>query len=358
MTGEPPSSYAVELRPYSDKYSHTTPGQYLEIPIPDEVEQLGVEHGDTVYLDFVADGDPSHIRISFSDTGTRHELKLKYRDDLHPRYAVTFPTEYTVHRENSPFKGFERDNTVTVEFNYGSQPEIRIYTEEGYRERTAELVSNNLTPTIKAPALASLFNVFRTKPDINLTEKAMIRGDGFEFIPFDSLDPVIMEEVRERSLPEEIEEVYSDAQDMIRYSDIRRLHYHETLDTDIEADINIRWVKESSGNNDSTFYEYAHYDTFEGSYRAILPRNKRANIVINTKNETSNLNVYREDGTWVVDLGDTSVKRPSQVTPSSDQYQNVFVPVPVKEEETIDWEGRVYFQKNPGWILEWYENER
>lgn len=140
MTDEPPSPYAVELRPYSDKYSHTTPGEYLEIPIPDEVEELGFEHGDTVYMDFISADDPSYIRIRFSDTGTRHDLKLKHRDDLYPNHAVTFPTEYTVHRDDCPFQGFGRYETVTVEFNYGSEPEIRIYTEEGYRERTVQLL--------------------------------------------------------------------------------------------------------------------------------------------------------------------------------------------------------------------------
>jgi hypothetical protein len=176
MTGEPPSSYAVELRPYSDKYSHTTPGEYLEIPIPDEIEKLGFEYGDTVYMDFVSADDASYIRIKFSDTGTRHDLKLKYRDDRYPRYAVTFPTEYTVTRDDSPFQGIGRDETVTVEFNYGSEPEIRIYTEEGYRERTAQLVSEDLTPTIRAPVIGYLLNIFRDKLNIDLTRTTTVRG--------------------------------------------------------------------------------------------------------------------------------------------------------------------------------------
>lgn len=356
MTAEPPSSYAVKLRPYSDKYSHTTPGQYLEIPIPDEIEQLGVERGDTVYLDFVSTEDPAYIRISFSDTGTRHDLKLKYRDDLHPKYAVTFPTEYTVHRDNTPFKGFGRDDTVTVEFNYGLEPEIRVYTEEGYRERTTELVSDDLTPTLKAPALASLLNIFRSKPDINLTRKTRVRGDGFQFIPFKSLDPAIEQELKERSVPEEMEELISDSRDIVRVSDIRRLYRAGALDTGFESVINIRWVKNTSESDDSRFYEYAHSDTFEGSFRAVLPRNKRANVVISTEDERSILKLYRENSTWVVEIGDNSVERPIQVTPSSGRFQEIFVPVPVKVEDEVDWECTMYLQRRQGRIREWYEN--
>jgi len=356
MTDEPPSSYAVELRPYSDKYSHTTPGKYLEIPIPDEIEQLGFEYGDTVYLDFVSTEDPAHIRISFSDTGTRHDLKLKYRDDLHPKHAVTFPTEYTVHRDDSPFKGFGRDDTVTVEFNYGLEPEIRVYTEEGYRERTTELVSDDLTPTLKAPALASLLNIFRSKPDINLTRKTRVRGDGFQFIPFKPLDPAIEQELKDRSLPEEMEELISDSRDFVRVSDIRRLYRAGSLDTDFESVINIRWLKNTSESDDSSFCEYAHSDVFNGSYRAVLPRKKRANVVISTENERSVMNLYREDRTWVVEIGDNSVERPIQVTPSSGRFQEIFVPVPVKVEDEVDWECTMYLQRRQGRIREWYEN--
>jgi hypothetical protein len=358
MTAEPPSSYAVKLRPYSDKYSHTTPGQYLEIPIPDEIEQLGVEHGDTVYLDFVSAQDPAYIRISFSDTGTRHDLKLKYRDDLHPKYAVTLPIEYTVHRDDSPFKGLGRDDTVTVEFNYGSQPEVRIYTEEGYRKRTTQLVTDDLTPTLKAPALASLLNIFRIKPDINLTQKTRVRGDGFEFIPFNILDPALEEWIKNASRPDEMEELYSGSRDIIRYSDLMKLYRSGALDTDLGAVISIRWLKSSSGSDDSKIYEYAHSDTFDGSYRAVLPRGKTANVVVSTEDDRSVLELYREDSTWVVGFGEDRGKKPIQVTPSSSRYQEIFVPIPVKVEGGPEFECTMYLQRRAGWIREWYENNQ
>lgn len=323
MTGEPPSSYAVNLRPYSDKYSHTTPGKYLEIPIPDEIEQLGIERGNTVYLDFVSADDPAHIRISFSDTGTRHDLKLKYRDDLHPKYAVTFPTEYTVHREDSPFKGFDRDETVTVEFNYGSEPEIRIYTEEGYRKRTAQLVTDDLTPILKAPVLAPLLNIFRTKPDMDLTRKTGVRGDGFEFIPFNPLDPAL-ERSKNRSILERVEKLYSNSSDIDRISGL-----------------NI-WFKNSSGPDDSTRYDYANSDTFDGSYRAVLPRNERTNVLINTEEKQSVLTLYREDRTWVVEVGDNSTNKPIQMGSLSSRYQEIFVPIPVDVGGGIEFSYSIY----------------
>lgn len=323
MTDEPPSSYAVKLRPYSDKYSHTTPGEYLEIPIPDEIEQFGFEHGDTVYMDFASADDPPYIRIRFSDTGTRHDLKLKYRDDRYPRHAVTFPTEYTVTRDDSPFQGFGRDKTVTVEFSYGSEPEMRIYTEEGYRKRTAELVSDDLTPTLKAPSLASLFNIFSTSPDINLAEKTGIRGGRFEFIPF---DPLELESNNYRSLLESVEDLYSDSKDSIEMSDV-----------------NI-WFKDTSEPDSLGGYDFARSDTFDGSYRAFLSRDERTNVYINKEGEKSVLTLYREDGAWVVEVGDNSVKKPVQLKSSSSGYNEIFVPLPVNVEGGPEFEYIMYLR--------------
>jgi hypothetical protein len=156
------SVYPVKLRKYSDKASISTPGEYLEIPLSDDIEEIGLTKGDDLQMTLRKSGFESirYLKISgndLQDRGRVHSLSLKRNEDSSPSYAVSIPVEYSVHSDLSPFQGLEQDDTVMVEVNSSSEL-IRVYQPSDYQNRLEELVESESTPDIRVPAvLAGLY---------------------------------------------------------------------------------------------------------------------------------------------------------------------------------------------------------
>lgn len=154
--------YPVKVRKYSDKASIRTPGEYLEIPLSDDVEELGLTTGDDLQM-ILSKSDFESIRYlkisanGLEERGRVHSLSLKRDEASSPSYAVSIPVEYSVHSDLSPFQGLEQDDTVMVEVNNSSEL-IRVYQPGDYRSRLEELVENDFTPDIRVPTvLAGLY---------------------------------------------------------------------------------------------------------------------------------------------------------------------------------------------------------
>jgi hypothetical protein len=156
------SVYPVKLRKYSDKASISTPGEYLEIPLSDDIEEIGLTKGDDLQMTLRKSGFESirYLKISgndLQDRGRVHSLSLKRNEDSSPSYAVSIPVEYSVHSDLSPFQGLEQDDTVIVELNSSSEL-IRVYQPSDYQNRLEELVESEATPDIRVPTvLAGLY---------------------------------------------------------------------------------------------------------------------------------------------------------------------------------------------------------
>lgn len=153
------SIYPVNVRKYSDKASVNTPGEYLEIPISDDVEDLGLTQGDELYmvLDRGDSDSKGYLRISpneFEGVGRVHRLSLKRNEAASPSYAVSVPTEYSVHRDDSPFQGLKQGDTVIVEID-GDAQVVSVYVPDDYQTRLEHLVENDATPDIRVPATLS-----------------------------------------------------------------------------------------------------------------------------------------------------------------------------------------------------------
>jgi hypothetical protein len=156
------SVYPVKVRKYSEKASISTPGEYLEIPLSDDIEELGLTTGDDIQITLSKSGFESirYLKISgndLQDRGRIHSLSLKRNEDSSPSYAVSIPVEYSVHSDLSPFQGLEQDDTVIVEVNSSSEL-IRVYQPSDYQSRLEELVESEATPDIRVPTvLAGLY---------------------------------------------------------------------------------------------------------------------------------------------------------------------------------------------------------
>jgi len=156
------SVYPVKVRKYSEKASISTPGEYLEIPLSDDIEDLGLTTGDDIQMTLSKSGFESirYLKISgndLQDRGRTHSLSLKRNEDSSPSYAVSIPVEYSVHSDLSPFQGLEQGDTVIVEVNSSSEL-ISVYQPSDYQNRLEELVESEATPDIRVPAvLAGLY---------------------------------------------------------------------------------------------------------------------------------------------------------------------------------------------------------
>jgi bifunctional DNA-binding transcriptional regulator/antitoxin component of YhaV-PrlF toxin-antitoxin module len=154
--------YPVEVRKYSDKASISTAGEYLEVPLSDDVEELGLGQGDKLYmvLDRSDTDTGGYLKISadqLEDRGRVHSLLLKKNEASSPSYAVSIPAEYSVHSGLSPFQGLEQGDTVIVEVDNDDEL-IRVYQPSDYRSRLEKLVENESTPDIRVPTvLAGLY---------------------------------------------------------------------------------------------------------------------------------------------------------------------------------------------------------
>jgi len=151
------SVYPVKVRKYSEKASISTPGEYLEIPLSDDIEDLGLTTGDDIQMTLSKSGFESirYLKISgndLQDRGRIHSLSLKRNEDSSPSYAVSIPVEYSVHSDLSPFQGLEQDDTVIVEVNSSSEL-ISVYQPSDYQSRLEELVESEATPDIRVPAV-------------------------------------------------------------------------------------------------------------------------------------------------------------------------------------------------------------
>ncbi|WP_336328318.1 hypothetical protein [Halovenus sp. HT40] len=178
------TAYAVDLRIYKDQASVTTPGNYLEIPLPDEVADFeGVEIGEkSFYVHLVKDDDFSYLRYTPDDDSSRHFLKLKEKSGSDPSLAVSLPAEYAVTYNLSPFQGMEHGDRVNIEIRE-DENEIRVYTPEEFPHRVKQLSEEGTLTDFDTPVIAPVLATGDGFTD--LTVSANAQSQKFEIVPFD-----------------------------------------------------------------------------------------------------------------------------------------------------------------------------
>jgi hypothetical protein len=158
--------FALVLRDYSDYFSHSTSGTYLEVPVSDKVirELKYLDHFDYNVDEYYSDGDrslyvslqtgegPNCIRIDWEEAETRHELNLKdYGQDRYPAHAISVPAQFVEHDDRSPLYGASVGFEIRVEFDF-EEICLRIYDNSDYRERLKQIHdSDKELPSTTAP---------------------------------------------------------------------------------------------------------------------------------------------------------------------------------------------------------------
>lgn len=158
--------FVLVLRDYSDYYSHSTSGKYLEVPVSDkiirelkfldrfsnDIEEYYSDGERSLYVRLQTGNGPNHIRIDWLEADTRHELNLKnYGNDRYPSHAISVPAQFVEHDDRSPLYGASVGFEITVEFDFEDIC-IRIYDNDDYRERIKELIeSDKELPSAEVP---------------------------------------------------------------------------------------------------------------------------------------------------------------------------------------------------------------
>lgn len=178
------TAYAVELRIYRDQASVTTPGKYLEVPLPDDVAGFeDVEAGNkSFYAHLEKDEDFSYLRYTPNDDSPRHFLKLKEKTGSDPSLAVSLPTEYAVTNTRSPFQGIGHGDRVNIEIRE-EESEIRVYTPEAFPHRVSQLTEEGTMTDFDTPMIAPLLASGDGFTDLTVSDEEP--SQKFEIIPFD-----------------------------------------------------------------------------------------------------------------------------------------------------------------------------
>jgi len=178
------TAYAVDLRIYRDQASVTTPGEYLEIPLSEEVADFeGVEIGaKSFYAHLEKDEDFSYLRFTSVDDSSRHFLNLKRKSGSYPPLAVSLPTEYAVTNDRSPVQGMEHGDRVNIEIR-DEENEIRVYSPEDFPHRVKQLSEEGTLTDFDTPIIAPVLAAGNNFAD--LTPSADTPSQKFEIVPFD-----------------------------------------------------------------------------------------------------------------------------------------------------------------------------
>jgi hypothetical protein len=329
-------TYPVEIRDYSDYYSHSTSGVYLEVPLPDEIvdmldkepEEYFGDGGKSLYMS-LASSDPGCLRVDLENTNTRHELSLKYYKDRDPSYAVSIPAQFVEHDDRSPFfeasPGF--DGIVEVDYRASC---FRIYSEGGYKMRLGELVNQGDIPKLKGPAALALgtseFGYAGLGPDMDFFGRFRIR-------PFVGITDEIIEYVVGRT------DHWNEIEDYQKHPSRARFE----LSIDIvgrvmnECEIFCPNVKIMALNNasvlnrnDSEVIVAEKFEPDQIHSRGVLldiPKVGAYQICVNSRFGNSNVLVSWDDG-WRISYGGVT----REVDSSLDDVFDLYVPVPLNTE--------------------------
>jgi hypothetical protein len=132
--------YAVELRVLSHKYRRGERRDFLGVPLPTDVSDIGITGGQRLRLSEEYD-DVGYVSVNLLDEdepSTRYDYKVRENTDWYPPLIVRLPIEWTDHNEISSFFGAEKGDQLVVEMNRETG-ELRIYNQRQYQNRMTEV---------------------------------------------------------------------------------------------------------------------------------------------------------------------------------------------------------------------------
>lgn len=138
------TGYLIKL----DYYKNISSGTYLGIPLPTELEDIGIDSDINLHWKLV-DDEPRFLKaVPTTEYHSRYHLSIQPRG---PTGALATIMSEFVNKENSPLYGHEKDDPVGLEVNLDEgDVHLRIYNFQDYLS-----LYQDTRPNVKLPAFAA-----------------------------------------------------------------------------------------------------------------------------------------------------------------------------------------------------------
>jgi hypothetical protein len=217
MNGEEHHTFTVNARTGTDRPRRSSEGEYMAVPLPDEIEDIGFSVGDRPYVKLDSHEFQGktieYMRVSKQRLQTRHKYTIRRREDLHPELFLRIPVEYTDASADTSFAGLKKDDDLAVELNK-PEKEIRVYTPSHSQKRRTELTYEGKTPKITTPTIAA-FITRDVGGYADIARQTEFPGQKFQIVFWDPYDEIFEKTVRklqEKEIGMKFDETYEDYQ--------------------------------------------------------------------------------------------------------------------------------------------------
>ncbi|ELY83620.1 hypothetical protein [Natrinema altunense] len=164
MTEESDWVYPTELEYGSNKVGVQASGDYLGVPLSDDLEETGfLQEGEdgwegrvelSIESEWYGGEEARFILMKPTEENSRYSYKIRTRPTREAKYLVRIPPEWYEHNMANPFYGLEKGDRVTVVVERGEDPAIKVYQMEDYQLR---LDAGNVDVDIRLPSVAAGF---------------------------------------------------------------------------------------------------------------------------------------------------------------------------------------------------------
>jgi hypothetical protein len=166
MTEESDWVYPTELEYGSNKVGVQASGDYLGVPLSDDLEATGfLQEGEdgwegrvelSIESEQHAGSEATSILMKPTEENSRYSYKIRTRPTREAKYLVRLPPEWYEHDQSNPFYGLEKGDRVTVVVERGEDPAIKVYRTEDYQAR---LDDGLIDIDIRLPSVTAGFSI-------------------------------------------------------------------------------------------------------------------------------------------------------------------------------------------------------
>jgi hypothetical protein len=177
----------VEVREPEKRYG----GEYYPLPLPGEVEVLGINEGDTVVLELVEEEIQDkviHYIRGYSGEAPRNEMTVRRQPGCSPELFVQCPAAFSGEHGSPPFNQLGKGDRLVVEVVV-EDDEFRIYGHDDYRYRYQQLSEEDGPP----PELPASIPLIASNTGEYTVLSGDVEGQRFKIFPFHGQSDLFVE---------------------------------------------------------------------------------------------------------------------------------------------------------------------
>ncbi|WP_313694167.1 hypothetical protein [Halorarum halobium] len=166
-------------------------GEYYPLPLPDEIELLEIDQGDTVVLELVEEevqGKSIRYIQGHSGEAPRNQMTVRRQSGCSPELFIQCPAAFSGEHGSPPFNELGKGDRLVVEVLV-DEGEFRIYGYDDYRYRFQQLSEDDGPP----PELPLAIPLIASNNDGYTDLSGEKEGQEFEIVPFHGQDEVFVE---------------------------------------------------------------------------------------------------------------------------------------------------------------------